>query len=74
MNLRIDEMWEIIKREWCMNLTNNLRWNNQIIVTTQSKFRVSSYLMYFRIHTNHKYHNSLNDLINFNDFSDNLKY
>ena len=56
-----------------MNLKNNLWWNNQIIVTTLSKFRVSSYLMYFRIHTNHKYHNSLNDLINFNDFSDNLK-
>ena len=74
MNLRIDEKGEIIKRERCMNLKNNLWWNNQIIVTTLSKFRVSSYLMYFRVHTNHKYHNSLNDLIHFNDFADNLKY
>ena len=71
-NLWIDEWWIIIKRERCMNLKSNLRWNNQITQTTLSKYGVFQYLMYFISHTNHKYRNSLNDLINFSDFSDNL--
>ena len=71
-NLWIDEWWEIIKRERCMNLWDKFRWNNQITQTTLSKYGVFQYLMYFISHTNHKYRNSLNDLINFSDFSDNL--
>ena len=71
-NLWIDEWWEIIKRERCMNLWDKFRWNNQITQTTLSKYGVFQYLMYFISHTNHKYRNSLNDLINLSDFSDNL--
>ena len=70
--LWIGEWWEIIKREPCMNLWDNLWWNNQITQTTLSKYRVFQYLMYFISHTNHKYRNSLNDRINLSDFSDNL--
>ena len=71
-NLWIDEWWEIIKRERCMNLWDKIRWNNQITQTTLSKYGAFQYLMYFISHTNHKYRNSLNDLINLSDFSDNL--
>ena len=71
-NLWIDEWWEIIKRERCMNLWDKFRWNNQITQTTLSKYGVFQYLMYFISHTIHKYRNSLNDLINLSDFSDNL--
>ncbi|MDB4703206.1 hypothetical protein OAF52_01250 [bacterium] len=45
-------MDEIIKRERCMNLKIYLWWNNQIIVTTLSEFRVSSYLMCFPYNSN----------------------
>ena len=68
----IGEWWEIIKRERCMNLWDKFRWNNQITQSTLSKYGVFQYLMYFISHTIHKYRNSLNDLINFSDFSDNL--
>ena len=71
-NLWIDEWWEIIKRERCMNLWDKFRWNNQITQTTLSKYWVFQYLMYFISHTNHKYRNSLNVVINLSDFSDNL--